>query len=94
MATMIALFSVVTVGILLYVGYRISLYLYSHGAVVSQVSSLRMNQEAVQIHPGQELSMEARDYGLRYARVGLMIVILPMLLVVVCVVTILMMMVL
>ncbi len=67
--------TVIVLGALIFVGYCLNMYLYSQGAV--GVSSRQMEYAVVEsapIGPMRDVATEERDYGLRYARVGLLIV--------------------
>lgn len=69
------LLTVVVIGALIYSGYRFSMSLYTRGAMEvnsSQVQSV--GGETFAVRPLRDVEMEERDYGLRYARVGLLII--------------------
>jgi hypothetical protein len=69
------LLTVVIIGTLIYVGYRLNIYLYTCGAM--GVTGHQMQPavgETFGIRPLRAVEMEERDYGLRYARIGLMFI--------------------
>jgi hypothetical protein len=69
------LLSVVVLSALIFAGYRFSMYLYAQGALGA--GSHRMESigvESFPVQPMHDVVMEVRDYGLRYARVGLLII--------------------
>jgi hypothetical protein len=69
------LLTVVVIGALIYTGYRLNIYLYTCGAM--EVTANQMQPvvgETFGIRPLRAVEMEERDYGLRYARVGLLFI--------------------
>src|SRR5579875_532344 len=73
---MFALLStLIVLGALSFFGYRVTMYLYSQGVVgvgSRQVQYAEADFSLVQ--PAREVALEERDYGLRYARVGLLVI--------------------
>jgi hypothetical protein len=69
------LLTVVVIGALIYSGYRFSMGLYARGAMeVSSSQAQSAGGETFAVRPLRDVEMEERDYGLRYARVGLLII--------------------
>lgn len=69
------LLTVIIIGSLMYTGYRLTIYLYTCGAMEVTASQVQpVVGESFGIRPLREAEMEERDYGLRYARVGLLII--------------------
>lgn len=67
------LLTVVVLGLLIFAGYRLTLYLYSRGAV--GVSSRQMQSVAREpsfIRPVRDVVLEGSRYGVHYARVGIL----------------------
>jgi hypothetical protein len=81
---MIAFLLTMTVlGALIFAGYRSSKYLYLRGAMeVNSDSAQSIAVESFSVRPVRAAEMEERDYGLRYARVGLIVIGIVMLLLV------------
>ena len=73
---MVAFLPTMTVlGALIFIGCRVSMYLRRQG--VMEVSSSSAQSGAIGgflTRPVREAEMEERDYGLRYARVGILVV--------------------
>ncbi|HLG78640.1 MAG TPA: hypothetical protein VKX46_19665 [Ktedonobacteraceae bacterium] len=68
------LLTAVVIGALMYRGYRFSMGLYARGAMEASSSQVQsVGGETFAVRPLREVEMEERDYGLRYARVGLLI---------------------
>lgn len=61
------------------IGYRLNMYLYVRGAVGGKDRTLNSLQpvivESFPTQPVREVVMRERDYGLRYARVGILIIV-------------------
>lgn len=69
------LLTVVVIGALIYSGYRFSMNLYTRGAVEFSSSQVQpVVGEPFAVRPLRDVEMEERDYGLRYARVGILII--------------------
>lgn len=71
------LLTVLVIGALMYTGYRLNIYLYTCGAMditASQVQPAAVG-EPFGVRPLRDVQMEERDYGLRYARVGILIIV-------------------
>lgn len=69
------LLSAVVLGTLIFAGYRFNMYLYAQGALGARSNQLQsVGVESFPAHPMQDVAMEVRDYGLRYARVGLLFI--------------------
>lgn len=69
------LFSAVVLGTLIFAGYRFNMYLYAQGALGARSHQMQsVGVESFSARPMQDVAMEVRDYGLRYARVGLLII--------------------
>lgn len=67
--------TVIVLGGLIFVGYRVNMYLYSRGAVgIGSRQVQYAGADFSPIQPAREVALEERDYGLRYARVGLLVV--------------------
>ena len=65
----------IVIGVLIYSGYRLSMSLYVRGALEVGSSQLQPGVgEPFAVRPLRDVEMEERDYGLRYARVGLLII--------------------
>jgi hypothetical protein len=62
--------------VLLYASYRFTLYLYSKGVVEDRTRAVELDAVIADLPARSVRSvgiMEAEDYGLRYARVGILI---------------------
>lgn len=69
------LLSAVVLGTLIFTGYRFNMYLYAQGALGASSNQMQsVGVESFPVRPMQDVAMEVRDYGLRYARVGLLII--------------------
>jgi len=65
----------IVISTLIYGGYRFSMNLYTRGAVDLSSSQVQpFVGESFAVRPLRDVEMEERDYGLRYARVGLLII--------------------
>jgi hypothetical protein len=68
------LLTVAVLSALIFAGYRLNMYLYAQGAVGASSRQLQpVGAESLPFRPVHAAQMEERDYGLRYARVGLLI---------------------
>ena len=68
------LLTVAVLSMLIFAGYRLNRYLYTQGAVGSSRRHLQtVGEESLPFRPVRAAQMEERDYGLRYARMGLLI---------------------
>jgi hypothetical protein len=74
MAMLIFLLVVVGLGALMFAGYRLNMYLYTQGAMGTSSRMQPAFQDASPVEPVREV-MESQDYGLRYARVGLLLIV-------------------
>lgn len=74
----IILLSTVVFGLFIYIGYRVNMYLYSQGAVGTGKRSWTRKEpvsiETVSAQTGQRMAKRERDEGLRYARIGIALV--------------------
>lgn len=80
------LLTVVVLSVLIVTGYRVNMYLYAQGAVGGssrQTQLVEIEDEFFSVRPLRDVEMEERDYGLRYARVGLLLIALLMVVLVV-----------
>lgn len=78
------LLTMAVLGGLIFAGYRASKYLYVQGALgISPTDTQSAPAEIILAQPVRAAQMEERDYGLRYARIGLVIIAVIMLLIVV-----------
>ena len=69
------LLSVVVLGTFIFAGYRFNMYLYAQGALGAHSRQMQsIGGASFTGQPTQDLAMEVRDYGLRYGRVGLLII--------------------
>lgn len=70
------LLTVLVIGALMYAGYRLTIYLYTCGAMDISTNQVQpVVGESFGIRPLRSVEMEERDYGLRYARVGILIIV-------------------
>lgn len=67
------LLTVAVLSTLIFAGYRLNMYLYAQGAVGDIRHLQTAGTESLPFRPVRAAQMEERDYGLRYARVGLLI---------------------
>jgi hypothetical protein len=68
------LLTVVVIGALMYTGYRLNIYLYTCGAMGVAADRVQPVAGEFSVRPLREVEMEERDYGLRYARMGLLVI--------------------
>jgi hypothetical protein len=68
------LLTVVVIGALVYSGYRLNIYLYTYGAMGAASDQVQPVGAEFGVRPLRAGEMEERDYGLRYARTGLLII--------------------
>ena len=69
------LLSAVVLGLLIFAGYRFNMYLYAQGALGASSRQMQsIGVESFPVQPMRDVAMEVRDYGLRYARVGLLVI--------------------
>lgn len=86
---MFSFFALGALAVTVIAGYRLNMYLYAQGALkrnVRIVSPVKAQAAAVDYHvsrPMQELGLDYRDGTLRYARVGIMLLITISILVVI-----------
>lgn len=79
MAMLTFLLTITVCSVLIFVGYRVSMFLYMHGAV--GVSPHQMSKEAYSLREARDASLiRVRDYSLRY---GLLIFAVLMLVIVI-----------
>jgi hypothetical protein len=68
------LLTVIVLSVLIFTGYRLNMYLYAQGVVGGSSRQMQsVGGESFLVRPVRAAEMEERDYGLRYARVGLLI---------------------
>ena len=65
------LLTVTVLGVSIYAGYRLNMYLFTRGAVGASLHQVQPAGGAV--HPARGVPVVERDYGLRYARTGILI---------------------
>lgn len=72
------LLTVAVLSALIVAGYRLNMYLYAQGAVGGNTRAIGSMQsvvvESFPMQPVREAILRERDYGLRYARVGLLMI--------------------
>jgi hypothetical protein len=69
------LLTAIVMSALTFSGYRLNMYLYTRGAVGGSSSSAQsVAMDGFSVRPVRDVEMEERDYGLRYARIGLLII--------------------
>ena len=72
------LFTVAVLSAFIFVGYALNMYLYAQGVIrvrsraFRQMSSFR--SEALPVQSAYEMEHREMDYGLRYARVGILLI--------------------
>lgn len=76
MAVVTFLLTVTVLSASIYAGYRFNMYLYARGAVGSGSRQMRsIVSEPFPVSPVRKVAvMEERDYGLRYARIGILVI--------------------
>ena len=68
------LLTMIVLGMLSFVGYRINMYLYTQGAVRVGARTLQSIVVDMPMQPVYEAGLKEQDYGLRYARTGILLI--------------------
>lgn len=67
------LLTIAVLGILIFAGCRLNMYLYTRGVVGANSRTIRQMQ-SVESFSMYEGDFQGRDYGLRYARTGILMI--------------------
>ncbi len=73
------LFTVAVLSVFIFVGYALNMYLYTQGVARVRSRAFRriasFSAESFRVQPAYEVEQPDMDYSLRYARVGILLII-------------------